>query len=120
MARTSRAQEPAEDGRRGRTTVRDKVLRAIEKGAGSTVYIDDISKDYDLDPHSVRNGVRGLIDSGNFPQLEVAVAGRAWRWNANASKASKGKRMFEELTTTKAGVILVQDEDGNVYKLEEL
>lgn len=107
------------DGRAGRGVVRDKVLKYIERASGTTVYIDDMARDLGIEPASIRGAVRGLIDSGNCPQLIPTIAGRAWRWDASA-KANGGKRIFEELTTTKAGIVLVQDEDGNVYKLEEL
>lgn len=103
------------DGRSGRFYVRDRVLKAIENGAGNTVYANDIVSDLDVPLNTVQAAARALTEQ--VPQVEAVIPARAWRW---VSKASKGKRMFEELTTTKAGVVLVQDEDGNVYKLEEL
>lgn len=109
-----------QDGRAGRGVVRDKVLKYIERASGTTVYIDDMARDLGLKDAQIRGAVRGLIDSGNCPQLVPTIAGRAWRWDASAKASKPTKRMFEELTVTKAGVVLVQDEDGNVYKLEEL
>lgn len=125
VARQEQAQATVEEAadkpeRQQRGVVRDKVLKYIEKASGTTVYADDMAKDLGLNQAQIRAAARGLIDSGNCPQLVVTIAGRAWRWDASQKAAKQAKRIFEELTTTKAGVVLVQDEDGNVYKLEEL
>lgn len=119
---TTEPVEPEEkgDGRKGRGVVRDKVLKYIEKASGTTVYVDDMAKDLGLTDQQIRGAVRGLIDGGTCPQIVVVIGGRAWRWDASASKGITGRKLYEELTTTKAGVVLVQDEDGNVFKLEEL
>lgn len=101
-----------------RAMIRDRVLKYVESHPGVTVYCDDIARDLDANRSSVQSAVRGLQE--RVPQISTVISGKAWRWDANAKAANPGKRMFEELTTTRAGVILVQDEDGNVYKLEEL
>lgn len=122
--RITKATVPAQEGsaeRAGRgVSVRDRVLKYIEKASGTIVYVNDMSTEMDLTQGQIAGAVRGLLDSGRLPQLEVVLPGRSWRWNANAKANVSGKRMFEEMTTTKAGVVLVQDENGNVYKLEEL
>lgn len=116
-AATEQVTEQANPERRPKHYVRDRILKAIESGAGVTVYAEDMVKDFDVPLNTVQAAARALVEQ--VPQVEAVIPARAWRWSATA-KASNGKRMFEELTTTKAGVVLVQDEDGNVYKLEEL
>lgn len=102
--------------------IRDKVLKAFETSPGVTLYAADLAEQLGVKKGSVQYAVKAL--SSIVPGIIVVIPAQAWRYDpsAKASKGngSSGKRMFEELTTTKAGVILVQDEDGNVYKLEEL
>lgn len=115
----SQATDPAAEQADGpsRQQIRDKVLKYIEGHPGVTVYADDMANDLSANRNSIQAAVRGLQE--RLPQIVTVVGGKAWRWEATA-KANSGKRMFEELTTTKAGIVLVQDEDGNVYKLDEL
>lgn len=98
-----------------RNQIRDKVLKYIESQPGLTVYLSDMEGDLKAQRSTIQSAVRGLQE--RLPNIETVVTGKAWRY---VVRPNSGKRIFEELTTTKAGIILVQDEDGNVYKLEEL
>lgn len=99
-------------------TVRRAVIaRYLEAKPGQTVYLQDIAKDLGADSRTVQRGIYALIKSDSLP-IAVVHAGQAWRYDPNGAKG--GGRLFEELATTKQGHILVQDEHGNVYRLEEL
>lgn len=100
--------------------IRDKLLKAFEASPGVTLYADDLAEQFNVGKGTVQYAVKALAET--VPGIISVIKGNAWRYdpNAKAGKGSSDKKLYEELTTTKAGVILVQDEDGNVYKLEEL
>jgi len=79
------------------------------------VSLSELSGATGLDNQHVRNAVR-YLGQNKTDRLEEIHAGLAWKYSAGA----KGKRLFEELATTKSGDILVQDESGTLYKLEEM
>lgn len=113
---------PAQADATGKTKnyIRDKVLKAFEASPGVTLYAEDMAEQFGVNKGTVQYAVKAL--SGTVPGIISVIKANAWRYdpNAKASNGTSGKRIYEELTTTRAGVVLVQDEDGTVYKLEEL
>jgi hypothetical protein len=75
----------------------------------------------------VHNSISYLKNQQSF-QIETIALGRIWRYRPAAVVAPPQnpdavlchKRMFEELATTKNGDLLIQDENGKVYRAEEL
>jgi len=102
--------------------IRDKVLMAIERAKGEIVYRDTIASDLDSPPSSVANAVSGLMKT--VPQIVPVVAGRSWRWSEvttkEASNPQSDRRMFEEVGESKTGAIVIQDEEGRLYRAEEI
>lgn len=114
---------PAEDGRKGRSRIRDRVLKYIEDARGANVYVGDMARDLNALEGSIQNAINDLRKS--IPQLQVVIPGRSWRWVANAEApkteaAAKEKRMFEEIGTTKSGDLLIKDTEGTIYTATEL
>jgi hypothetical protein len=108
----------------GRSVIKPKVIEYLEKRPGVTVYADDIADAVGTDKLHVQQVISAIkrseyeTDRKISANVEVTVPGNAWRWHPNRKN---GRQLFEELTTTKAGTILVQSEDGTkVYKLVEL
>lgn len=70
----------------------------------------------------IHNAISYLRVRGDFP-IETLAHGRIWRHRpaATAPAAAKNdKRVFEELAITKTGDIIIQDEEGKVYRAVEL
>lgn len=114
-ARTGRAQT-----REVFKNIKPLTLQYLVEHPGSVVFLKDIAEfirkaNGSVREASIQTAITGMIEEGK--PIEVESRGQAWRYQPNVKK---NKRLFEELTTTKAGVILVEDEEGNVYKLEEL
>jgi len=117
--------EPIKKGQRSdgssRQFVRADVLKYIEGGAGEIVYLKDMLNDLGINRAStVQAAIKKLMET--IPQIEVAIPGRAWTWHQNGAIAQEdsGKRLFEEIGTSKTGALIIQDADGNLYRAEAL
>ena len=121
------AENRTADGRVGRK-IQNKGLRAklqeyFSKRPGQTIYISDLMTDVGASSeeamresvNSLRTSVQGWTDT-----LQVEINGRAWVYKPPAGKSVSAKRVFEELAVTKAGDIIIQDEQGRIYKAQEL
>ena len=113
----------------GHATIRDQVLKKITDKVGQVVYAEDIAKDLNLTREQVAAALNSMIRTGSLENdMQVVSAGRAWRYSPGSPQASSSKRrgtrptdrrLFEEIGPSKQGII-VQDEDGKLYLLEEL
>lgn len=112
--------------------LRARIQERLHKNPGLEMWSSDLAKELGVEERDIQQSVSGLLrDVPDYP-LEVCVRGRSWRYLPNGEKASaevpkqlKGKdyrpkRIFEELATTKAGELLIQDEAGTVYIAKEL
>lgn len=99
-------------------TKRDVVLKHLERSAGTTHYLDDLTTFVDSTPGSIQSMMRDM--AAKIPQVEIVVDGRAWRWNPNQAKVKAGTKLYEELARTPDGLILVRSEDGEIFQLVRL
>jgi hypothetical protein len=67
----------------------------------------------------IHNAISYLRVRAEFP-IETLAYGRIWRYRPAVVAKSTGKRMFEELAVTRTGDVLIQDEEGKVYRAVEL
>jgi hypothetical protein len=107
----------------GHEILRPRVAHYFDTHIGTTVYISELVQALKLEPRQIQNaianGVRVKFNHWDT-RLEVVQRGNAWRWHGNNKKANDGSLLFERIAITKSGVVLVQDENGTVYKLTEL
>src|SRR5215469_12493468 len=116
-----------QEGTRRRRDYGPVILKRFTDHPGETIYLEDILKDMDVTKqqvHSLITHIRGRNDEF-ASKLEVVYRGQAWRYNPNAkpntaSRDSKPtKPLFELLAITKAGIYVLQDEQGEVKLLRE-
>lgn len=104
-----------------RKPIRAAVMRHFEQSPGKRIYLADLAIALNDTEERIRDGISNL--RREVPEwantLVVDVAGHAWRYQPEANSQA-GKRLFEELAVTRAGEILVQDEQGAIYKLAEI
>lgn len=105
---------------RGKSTS-PEVLKYIQEQQGEYVYVDTVCKDLGLERAQVQGAISNLRNRHNQP-IEVVQKGTIWRWKPNAEneKSKNYKRVFEEVGATRTGAVVIQDEDGNLYKAVEL
>lgn len=105
------------------------LLKYLSENLGLPVHMDDIMKATKLSKQQVQSSMYHLRNRKGM-DIETIVAGQVFRLkNYSTPKTTEGtpqstrrstKRIFEEIGTTKQGVIVAQDEDGALYKVEEL
>lgn len=102
--------------------LRSKVLEYLHKKPDCEVWFQEIAAAIGSTEAAVRNCVGNLVLDGSF-NVERVVRGRSCIYRSKPqvpAKPENSKRLFEELATTKAGEVLVQDETGVLYLLREL
>lgn len=105
----------------GRNTVTPQVLKYLMDNHNLPVWVNEAAKYLGLTEDQVAQSVYRLITldtDGAASKIEVIQAAHCWRWVEHATTATG--ILYEQITVTKAGVILVQDEDGKIYKLTAL
>ena len=100
-----------------RTT--DKIIDFLSEHQNITVTLSEIMKVTSLTKDQVQNGVNNLRTRHGF-NIETLVAGNAWKYMPTGPAPTGPQRtMFELVGQAKAGLV-IQDEDGKLYKAEEL
>lgn len=103
------------------TSIVAQVMKYFTERPGQTIYLDDIVDDLKETPERIRANINNVRHSpGLQGELVTAVRGNAWRYNPSGKKASQGKRVFQELGTAKDSTIIIEDEDGNLFRATEL
>lgn len=104
--------------------LRPKVLEFLHKHPGVEVFASDLAEVTGTDTRAIQSCLSNYLREATPVDLQVVVRGNSWRYLPNgkpsAPKGSDAKRVFEELATTKAGELLIQDEAGTVYLAREL
>lgn len=104
---------------RGQTIAPD-VLRYIQERQGEYVYIDTMRKDLGLSQVQIQGAVGNLRNRHGQP-IEVIQKGTVWRWSPNSKDLKSSKRVFEEIGgPTKDGTLILECEDGSLWKAVEL
>lgn len=96
------------------------ILDYFLKHEGQTITRPTLMTELDLTAKQVAAGVYNLWDrdvAGSKTNLEIVQQGNTWIWRSHSKPTG---RLYEELATTKSGLVLVQDEDGEIYRLEKL
>lgn len=95
------------------------VFKYLDDHIGQTVYCNDIAEELKVDKSSIMNVISRCIRNninGYADRLQVIQRGNVWCLHA-ATKSAFSNKLYEQLATTKSGVIILQDEDGEVYKV---
>lgn len=116
---------PVTTGKARQHGAKAAVLALFNSRVGETLSRKEIMHVTGLTDSQVRSAVYNIMATDadharSGEKLEVLSRGSMWRWHPHARKTQIGKRLFEELAVTHSGVVLVQDEDGNVYKVVEV
>ena len=97
------------------------MLEFLAKSPGSTHYVGDLANGFEVTEQQIRSCINSIIRDEALPGLEVVIPQRSWVYRPSAEpKHSNTKRVFEEIGQTRSGDLILQDQDGKVYRAKEL
>lgn len=102
-----------------RRNVQANIAEYFGKHPGETIYLDDLILTLNLDKKATLSAVATIIRLDKLPGLEIIYRARAWRYTPG-KKVSKSAHVFEELARTKNGDLVLQDDQGALYRATEL
>jgi hypothetical protein len=118
---TAESKEAIVAGAPNRKIIKPKLLEYLMKFPNQTQYVGDLAASLGVEDQNVRNTMNGIIRENTLPGLEIIVKGRSWVYRPDPKVGqSRGARVFEELAETKSGDIIIQDQDGRLYRAKEL
>lgn len=98
----------------------NQVFQWLEKNSGLTCYLSDMAEGLQLEKGAVQNAVRYLMNDKGLP-IEAVIGGHSWRYTPNkAVKRSDSGSLFEKIATLKSGDLVLQDEEGTLYRAQAL
>lgn len=98
--------------------IASKFRELLERSPGQVFYLRDLMDALEAPEVAIQNtGARAVREHPDA--YRVHIPARAWVYAPNGT-ATRGNRVFEELTVTKAGEILIQDEHGTIYRATEV
>lgn len=105
-----------------RIIIKPQVMEFLAKSPGADHYVGDLANGFKVSETKIQDCINNIIVSGSMPGLEVKIRGRCWvyRPGKTVEKVPASKRVFEELAETKGGDLIIQDQDGRLYRAKEL
>lgn len=105
----------------GGSPIRADVMSYFEKRPGQTVYLKDMAAELKLKEDSVQSSIGHMVRQDILP-LEIVVRGQAWRYKPGEAKAAKAaaRPLYELLGTAKDGALILEAEDGGLWRATEL
>lgn len=100
------------------------VMKYFDTHQGIIVYLADLVEALGIDENQARIGVNNLRHKDDFykTHIETVVRGNAWRFCPNNApkKKADNRQVFEEIGKTKDGSLILESEEGTLYKATEL
>lgn len=94
----------------------EKVLACLLEYKSQTVTLAQICKATNLTEAQVQHTVSNLRNGKkDLYTISTVLRGRAWRLVDAPTQETQGKRVFEEIGTTKDGRIVIQDSEGSLF-----
>jgi hypothetical protein len=103
-------------------------MRKFEASEGKVLYADDLANELDVYRDTVQAGVNNLRRKPEWDAaIEIVVRGNAWRYKgpagevkANGHAPDGAGLMFTSLASTREGDLILQCEDGRIFRAKEL
>lgn len=120
-----------------RKFIRADVLKYFTDHPGKIVYCDELCKEFNTIRANIQTLMNRIIKDGQAPGVRVIQGGNAWQFdpysathpvkepetpkadNPKTEKA-KAKQLFELLGSAKDGSLILESEDGSLYRASEL
>ena len=99
----------------GGIPIKGKLLHYLTQKAGERIFLKDIAENLNESERRVQSAMNELKRGGE--PITVDVAGQAWTYRPNGKP---DKPLYEYLTTTKSGELVLQGTDGTLLLAREL
>lgn len=105
--------------------IRSALMAYFEKHPGVNVYLEDILADLgETDRKRIQQGILNINTSGHM-KIENLSRGQIYRYSPFAvggkqTRAARGRRVFEELAEARDGSLIIECEDGTIFKATQL
>lgn len=114
-----------------RIQIKSALLRFFTEHEGVIVHLDAIARHFELEAAQVRNGINNLRNSRadlaglNLREsIQIVGAGNSWVFRPVPAHATppmeKTLRLFTEIGSIQDGSIVIQCENGTLFKAVEL
>lgn len=111
-------------------SIRQGIIAYFDRHVGQIVNIDDIVNELGLELRQAQGNIANIRNSDNGPldwkaSIQVVTHGRQYLYRPvpkadPATSLVRTKRCFEEIGPTKDGSVLIQADDGTIWKAVEL
>lgn len=107
----------------GAPTFADKIFAVFETSPNVEISLGQIRKNVDGEytDQQIQTAISNLRNRGKIP-IEVVVAGRVYRYTPGMKleRGPEQKQLFESVAKLKNGDLLLQDENGVIFRAVEL
>lgn len=99
------------------STQKAQVMQYLESHPGKTLHLGDMAADLNLTNMQVSTAISFIRRDGSLHEVEQVGKG-IYRYRPTNGKPSS--ELYEKVGVTKTGALVIQDENGRLYKAEEL
>lgn len=102
----------------------DKILDYFHTHQNIQVTLNELADATGLDANQVKSAINTLKSSRYKMNFETVMTGNVWIYRPDKGKSvdvnTVNTVMFEQVGKSSTGVIVIQDEDGKLYKAVEI
>lgn len=99
------------------------VLSYLDKHPNQVLHLGEISEATGFPPKSVQSAINNIKQANKADaknRLKVELQGQAWVWRSGPIDSTTLDTLYVKAYESKSGEILVEDEDGQLYKLTKI
>ncbi len=106
-------------GRAGRPAIKTKVAEALHSRRDLDVSVKEIAEIANVTFDQARQAINTLAREGKL-NIDTVVHGTIFRLNSNGSSTKEARPLFQQIGKTKTGALVLEDEDGDLWKAEKI
>lgn len=96
------------------------LMKYFEDHPGVNIYADDLANELKMDRRTLTTSIAWIIREDKLPGLCKLAKPGPYVYKPNNKKAASSTTYYELLAVTKKGELVIQSEDGTLYKAVEL
>lgn len=110
-------------------TIIGDVTYHLSKNAGSHCHVSEMANEYHYSEKQIRQAISNKKNEDKewASHLRTVINGSMWMWIKNplppttpSPEKVVAKNIYEQIGATKNGDLILQDEDGNLFRATEL
>lgn len=105
----------------GGVSIRPKLIKYFRERPGVQVYAEDITYDLGEDRKRIFAGINNMITEKKLPGLQRVSKGGPFVYNGPGQVVNgDAKELFQLIGESKLGDMILEGEDGKLYRAKEL